>query len=89
MMVAVVTRGTGQRAALDRIKVAGKTGTAELGNTMGEGGEETEADTHAWFVAFAPAERPRLAVAVMLIRQGKGGERAAPIARGVMQAALR
>jgi membrane peptidoglycan carboxypeptidase len=81
MMVAVVARGTGQRAALDRIEVAGKTGTAELGDTTDTDGEETEADTHAWFVAFAPADRPRLAVAVMLLRQGKGGERAAPIAR--------
>ena len=87
MMVAVVTRGTGQRAALDRIEVAGKTGTAELGDTSGVGGEETEADTHAWFVPFAPADRPRLTVAVMLLRQGKGGERAAPIAREVMKAA--
>ena len=56
------------------VKVAGKTGTAE-----NSGGAD-----HAWFVAFAPADNPRIAIAVLLENAGKGSK-AIPIARNVMQ----
>ena len=49
----------------------------------------TTTDTDAWFVAFAPARAPKVAVAVMLVGQGAGGETAAPAARVVLEAALR
>jgi len=52
-------------------------GTAELGITGGDA-EATEADTDAWFTAYAPADRPKTALAVMLVRQGQGGETAGP-----------
>lgn len=88
MMIAVVERGTGQLAKLEGVRVAGKTGTAELGVT-GDNADETETDTDAWFTAYAPADRPKLALAVMLVRQGKGGETAAPMARTVLEASAR
>ena len=83
MMVGVVTGGTGTRAQIPGVTVAGKTGTAQTGlNT-----------THTWFIAFAPAEAPRVAVAVMLENQQEsnettGGAIAAPVAQAVMRAAL-
>ena len=80
MMEQVVRGGTGTAAALPGIRVAGKTGTAETGR---EGRNITS------FVAFAPVDRPRVAVAVMLENQsGTGGTTAAPIARTIMQALL-
>ncbi|MBD5606864.1 MAG: penicillin-binding protein 2 [Candidatus Eremiobacteraeota bacterium] len=78
MMVAVVRRGTGFEAALDGATVAGKTGTA----TVAAG------TSHAWFVAFAPAGAPRVAVAIVVENAGYGGAVAAPIARRVIAAAL-
>jgi hypothetical protein len=86
MMVGVVRGGTGTAAALPGVEVAGKTGTAELVSTAG--GPSNPENTDAWFVAFAPASRPRVAVAVMLIGAGAGGAAAAPVAREVLAAAL-
>jgi hypothetical protein len=83
MMIGVVRGGTGTAAALPGVTVAGKTGTAELRPTSSD---PTDAD--AWFVAFAPAENPRVAVAVMLVGAGFGGKAAAPVAREVLAAAL-
>lgn len=81
MMQAVVTGGTGTAAQIPGIRVAGKTGTAETG---GPGTPNT-----AWFIAFAPADAPRIAVAVVLQNQtGAGGTTAAPIAKAIMQALL-
>ena len=82
LMVGVVAGGTGFAAAIPEAQVAGKTGTAELGPTPGqEDEEEPEQIKDAWFTAFAPAEKPRLAVAVMLIEaEAAGGEVAAPAA---------
>ena len=90
LMQGVVARGTGTAAALGSGVVAGKTGTAELESTTGPTADTTSAasKTDAWFTAFAPARRPRIAVAVMLVRAGAGGETAAPAARTVLQAAL-
>ena len=81
MMTAVVESGTGIAAQISGISVAGKTGTAETGRTG-------ENDT--WFIAFAPAERPQVAVAVALSNQvGTGGETAAPIAKAIIEALVR
>jgi hypothetical protein len=90
MMLGVVRGGTGTAAAIPGVQVAGKTGTAELRSTVGTtGGREDPKNTDAWFVAFAPASAPRVAVAVMLVGAGAGGRAAAPIARAVLLAALR
>ncbi|MDX6697936.1 MAG: penicillin-binding protein [Solirubrobacteraceae bacterium] len=70
---------TGNAARIDGVRVAGKTGTAELG-----GGQPDD----AWFVAFAPVGRPKVAVAVLVVNGGFGGDTAAPIAKQVMQAGL-
>jgi penicillin-binding protein A len=86
MMVAVVNGGTGRAAAIPGVQVAGKTGTAELVSTADIA--QNAANTTAWFVAFAPASKPRVAVAVMLPNAGQGGASAAPIAKRVLQAAL-
>ena len=79
LMEAVVDYGTGEEAAVPGLEIAGKTGTAELGEGITE---------HAWFVAFAPAKRPKLALAVMIANGGAGGEVAAPVARRVLEAGL-
>jgi peptidoglycan glycosyltransferase len=79
MMSQVVKEGTGTAAALTGIDVAGKTGTAEVGGT-----------NQAWFIAFAPAQSPRVAIAVTVERTpGQGGTVAAPIAKRVMETLLR
>jgi cell division protein FtsI/penicillin-binding protein 2 len=87
MMLGVVSSGTGTAAALAGVEVAGKTGTAELRPTAA--GPPDPRNTDAWFVAFAPAARPTVAVAVMLVGAGHGGAAAAPLAREVLAAALR
>jgi penicillin-binding protein A len=92
----VVTSGTGVGAAIPGVKVAGKTGTAELRDTTNDDPDpadptapvDDQTDTNAWFVSYAPMARPRVAVAVMLVGQGAGGETAAPVAKQVMEAAL-
>jgi phosphoribosylcarboxyaminoimidazole (NCAIR) mutase len=86
MMLGVVRGGTGNAAALPGVAVAGKTGTAELRPT--QGGPIDPKNTDAWFVAFAPAYDPQVAVAVMLVGAGQGGATAAPIAREMLSAAL-
>ena len=79
MMSNVVREGTGTAAALSGIEVAGKTGTAERG----------EGTNQAWFIAFAPIDRPRLAIAVTVEQtSGQGGTVAAPIAKQVLEAML-
>lgn len=78
MMIAVVQRGTGTSAQIPGVAVAGKTGTAT--NPFGA--------PHSWFVCFAPAQQPRVAVAVIVENAGYGAAVAAPIARDVMRVAL-
>jgi penicillin-binding protein A len=82
MMQSVVTGGTGTAAQIPGIAVAGKTGTAETG----VGNIYT-----AWFIAFAPADHPKVAIAVVVENQpgGFGGKVSAPIAKDVMEALLR
>ena len=99
LMRGVVSNGTGTAAALPKTQVAGKTGTAELGpkpnqppqGPVGPGEEppEPEQIIDAWFIAFAPAQKPKLAIAVMLIdADGDGGEVAAPIAQDILGSVL-
>jgi cell division protein FtsI/penicillin-binding protein 2 len=90
LMIGVVTSGTGYAAAIPEAQVAGKTGTAELGPKPGQEGEENpEQIKDAWFAAFAPAEKARLAVGVLLIEaEAAGGEVAAPVAGQVLSAGL-
>jgi peptidoglycan glycosyltransferase len=85
-MVAVVTSGTGYAAAIADGQVAGKTGTAEIGPRR-DGSEELIED--GWFSGFAPADRPRLAIAVLTVDvTGGGGAVAAPIAGAILAAGL-
>lgn len=83
LMVAVVESGTGANARISDVDIAGKTGTAQ--STEG-------AAPHAWFIAFAPAQNPRIAVAVFVQNGGSfgaeatGGTVAAPMARQVIEA---
>jgi penicillin-binding protein A len=99
LMIGVVNYGTGTAADLGKIQVAGKTGTAELGPkpnqppakplAPGETPPKPEQIIDAWFTAFAPAEKPRIVVAVFLAdASGDGGTVAAPIAREVLSAGL-
>jgi penicillin-binding protein A len=91
LMVDVVAYGTGTASAITGVKVAGKTGTAELEDTRGPEAEDNVADpsnTDAWFTAYAPAGRPRIAVAAMFVRAGAGGAVAAPAVRMVLEAGL-
>ena len=90
LMIGVVTEGTGTAGAIAEAQVAGKTGTAELGPEPGQEDEPNPVQIKdAWFAAFAPAEKPRLAVGVMFIDAGaSGGEVAAPAAAEVLSAGL-
>jgi cell division protein FtsI/penicillin-binding protein 2 len=98
-MRAVVTSGTGVGADIPGARVAGKTGTAELRSTVSTDPQpedptqppppEDITDTDAWFAAYAPMGHPRIAVCVLLVAQGAGGETAAPAARLVLEAALK
>ncbi|MFD2092526.1 peptidoglycan D,D-transpeptidase FtsI family protein [Blastococcus deserti] len=80
MMVSVVANGSGRAARIPGVQVAGKTGTAQVSEDVPD---------HTWFMGFAPADDPKIAVAVFVANGGgTGGERSAPIARQVMQAYL-
>lgn len=91
-MIAVVTSGTGVAGAIPEAQVAGKTGTAEVGPRGGgavdeEGNPDLVED--AWFSAFAPADRPKLAIGVMIVDASAGGGTvAAPIASQILSAGL-
>jgi len=85
MMVSVVQNGTGTAAQISGVQVAGKTGTAQRGAGQ---------NALAWFLAFAPANDPKVAVAVLVQDNNPnagdiyGGTLAAPIAKDVIQAVL-
>ncbi len=85
LMVGVVENGTGKTARIDGVRVAGKTGTAQTGPGR---------PADAWFVSFAPADDPQVAVAVLVegapeIGEISGSRLAAPVAKAVMEAVLR
>ena len=90
LMVGVVTEGTGTAGAIPEAQVAGKTGTAELGPKPGtEDQEHPEQRKDAWFAAFAPAGKAKLAIGVLLVEaEAAGGEVAAPAAAEVLSAGL-
>ena len=85
MMRSVVEHGTGTNAQIPGTAVAGKTGTAQHG---------TGEPPHAWFTGFAPADNPKVAVAVIVEDGGSmgseatGGAVAAPIAKAMMRAVI-
>lgn len=81
LMENVVEGGTGVNARISGVRVAGKTGTAEVD-------VDGKRKNHAWFVCFAPVEDPQLAVAVVSEYGGVGGQVAAPLARGILERAL-
>ena len=89
-------KGTGKDARLAQIQVAGKTGTAQVVTTErleeekkgGSGEKITKYLNHAWFVGYAPADAPRVAVAVIVEHGGHGGSEAGPLARRVIAAAF-
>jgi cell division protein FtsI/penicillin-binding protein 2 len=102
LMIGVVAHGTGKAAQIPGVVVAGKTGTAELTTTASTCTPDPNnpdscppvvpndpKNTDAWFVAFAPAQAPRVVVGVLLAHDGAGGDTAAPVARVLLQAALR
>jgi peptidoglycan glycosyltransferase len=83
MMGRVVEEGTGTAAALSGVQMAGKTGTAEVG--------ENRELTQPWFIGFAPIDDPRIAVAVTVERQppgSSGGQTAGPIAKAVVESLI-
>ncbi|WP_113701718.1 peptidoglycan D,D-transpeptidase FtsI family protein [Nonomuraea lactucae] len=87
MMVSVVNNGTATLAQVPGVEVGGKTGTAETSDGK---------PPHAWFISFAPADNPKIAVAVIVESgaanvgaEATGGHTAAPIAKAVMEAVLK
>jgi peptidoglycan glycosyltransferase len=79
MMVLGVDEGLASSAKIQGVKVAGKTGTAEVGPGQ---------NTHAWFIGYAPADNPTVAIALVKEHGGGGGTVATPLARTVMETAL-
>lgn len=93
LLVATVDNGTASPAAIDGVRVAGKTGTAQRTSTRCSAGGQAP---YAWFVSFAPAENAEVAVAVMIEEapdkgcdEIAGGQLGGPIAKAVMEAVLR
>ncbi|MBI5741011.1 MAG: penicillin-binding protein 2 [Nitrospirae bacterium] len=79
--------GTGGRARSDIVSIGGKTGTAQViaGAVRGKALSDEQQD-HAWFIAFAPQQKPEIALAVFVEHGGHGGSTAAPIAKRVIEA---
>ncbi len=94
-LIAVVNapRGTGHAAYLEDVLVAGKTGTSQVVRRRSDEEEETDKEgkipyrfrPHALFVAYAPAEKPELAIAVVVEHGQSGGRAAGPIAKRIIQ----
>jgi penicillin-binding protein 2 len=85
-------QGTGWRARMETVTVCGKTGSAQVvshARLARAGSSVEEWQPHAWFVAYAPAERPRIALAVLVEHGGGGGAAAAPVAREILAAYFR
>ncbi len=86
-MEGVVSEGTGTNAAIPGVQVAGKTGTAETPGNLACGGGENE--NQAWFIGFAPAEDPKIAIAASVeCTEQFGNDVAAPIFRDVAETIL-
>jgi penicillin-binding protein 2 len=83
----VVTKGTATRAKSSLVTIGGKTGTAQVA-ALRTGPQENipkKFRDHAWFIAFAPVESPKIAVAVLAEHMGHGGSAAAPLAKEVIE----
>jgi penicillin-binding protein 2 len=82
----VVAEGTGARARLSEVEVCGKTGSAQVvGHARLEKSPSVhEMQPHGWFICFAPADRPTIALAVLVEHGRSGGESAAPVARRIL-----
>ena len=78
-MRAVVTKGTGAAIALPQVEVAGKTGSAEDANHV---------LPHAWFVCFAPYDKPKYAIAAIIENAGHGSDNAVPVCKAILEAAF-
>jgi penicillin-binding protein 2 len=90
-LVGVVNDGTGKTARLSQIQVAGKTGTAQvvaLDPDDPKKKRDRRLEDHAWFVAYAPAGDPKVAVAVLVEHGGHGGSEAAPLASRLIATGL-
>jgi penicillin-binding protein 2 len=85
-MTAVVAEGTGWRARVPGLSVAGKTGSAQVvaKSRLEKTPTAVAILPHGWFVAFAPVENPRIALSVLVEHGGSGGEAAAPVAREIL-----
>jgi penicillin-binding protein 2 len=85
----VVTRGTAGRARTPLVRIAGKTGTAQTAALKDDRKKDKDIPKklrdHAWFVSYAPADDPHIAVAVLVENMGHGGSAAAPLARQVIE----
>jgi penicillin-binding protein 2 len=85
-MRAVVAEGTGWRARLQTVEVCGKTGSAQVvaKSRLEKSPNSPEMQPHGWFLAFAPADSPTIALAVLIEHGRSGGESAAPVARQIL-----
>jgi penicillin-binding protein 2 len=85
-MRAVVAAGTGWRSRLSTVEVCGKTGSAQVvaRSRLEKSPNAFEMQPHGWFLAFAPADDPRIALAVLVEHGRSGGESAAPVARQIL-----
>ena len=85
-MRSVVAAGTGWRARLQSVEVCGKTGSAQVvaRSRLEKTPNARELVPHGWFIAFAPADRPRIALAVLVEHGGSGAGAAAPVARRIL-----
>ena len=75
--------GTGAAIKMAGFDIAGKTGTAQV---VGLGKDTGKNKDHAWFISFAPAYKPELAVLALVENSGFGAANAAPVAKGVYEA---
>ena len=85
-MRSVVAEGTGRRARIPGLEIAGKTGSAQVvaHARLAKDPHNPKLMAHGWFICFAPADKPRIAMAVLVEHGGSGGEAAAPVAHDIL-----